>query len=85
MASFLSISLSLSQMRVKQELLKEQVQLEEYGGEVQGVEVSALKGEGLAELEEALLALAEVSKIKAKYDSQAEVVILETRVDKGLG
>ena len=72
-------------MRVKQELLKEQVQLEEYGGEVQGVEVSALKGEGLAELEEALLALAEVSKIKAKYDSQAEVVILETRVDKGLG
>jgi len=49
------------------------------------VEISALKGEGLVQLEEALLALAELSKIRAIPDGQVEVVILETRMDKGLG
>ena len=70
---------------MKQELLKAQVQLEEYGGEVQGVELSALNGEGLDTLEEALLALSDLSQFKGDISGAVQAVVIETRVDKGLG
>lgn len=41
--------------RVRQQLIAEGVELEEVGGEVQCVETAATKGQGLLELEEALL------------------------------
>lgn len=40
---------------VKAQLLQEGVELEEYGGDVQCVETAARAGQGLSELEEALL------------------------------
>ncbi len=52
---------------------------------MQGVEVSALKGEGLESLEEALLALADISQLTADYDGPVQGVVIETRVDKGQG
>ena len=41
--------------RVRQQLIAEGVELEEVGGNVQCVETAATKGQGLLELEEALL------------------------------
>lgn len=40
---------------VKQQLLNESVALEEFGGDVQLVEISAVTGKGLEELEDCLL------------------------------
>ena len=70
---------------MKQELLKEHVHLEDYGGEILGVEVSALKKDGLDLLEEAILLLAEVCEIKGDPSGPVQGVVIETRVDKGLG
>lgn len=61
------------------------MQLEEFGGEVQAVQVSALKGTGLESLEEAILVLAEISDLKADPKNNVEGVVIETKVDKGLG
>ena len=70
---------------MKNELLQVGVQLEEFGGDVQAVEISALKGEGLVELEEALLALADICGIKGDPSGPVQGVIIETKIDKGLG
>src|SRR4029077_17936978 len=51
--------------RVKTELLQYEIQVEELGGEVLAVEVSALKGTGLERLEEAILLQSEVLDLKA--------------------
>jgi translation initiation factor IF-2 len=71
--------------RVKEELLRYNVQLEEYGGDVQAVEVSALTGAGLDALEESILVQAELLDIRAETDIPAEGFVLESGVDKGLG
>ena len=70
---------------MKRELLQNGVVLEEYHGEVQAVEISALKKEGLDALEEALLALADISNIKGDPKGPVQGVIIETKMDKGLG
>ena len=70
---------------MKRELLEAGVQLEEYGGEVQGVEISALTGKGLDALEEALLVQAELSQVKGDPVGPVQGVIIETRVDRALG
>ena len=70
---------------MKQDLLQHGVQLEEFGGEVQVVQVSALKGMGLDMLEEAIVALAELSDLRADPKGQMEGVVIEAKVDKGLG
>ena len=73
------------QSRVKKDLLQYGVQLEDFGGEIQAVQVSALKGTGLESLEEAILALAEISDVRADPGGQVEGVVIETKMDKGLG
>ena len=73
------------QERTKRELGEAGVELEEYGGEVQVVEISALQGVGLQALEEALLAQAEVCQVRGDPTGPVQGVIIETRVDKGLG
>ncbi len=73
------------QSRIKSDLLKHGVQLEEFGGEVQAVQVSALKGAGLNSLEEAIVALAEISDLRADPSGTVEGVVIETKVDKGFG
>lgn len=73
------------QGRVKRELLEAGMQLEEYGGDVQAVEISALRGEGLEALDEALLAQADLCEIKADFTGPLQGIVIETRVDKRLG
>ena len=71
--------------RVKTELLQHEIQVEDLGGEVQVVEVSATKGTNLDKLEEAILLQAEILDLKANPDRAAEGAVVEAKLDKGRG
>ena len=71
--------------RVKNELLQHEIQVEELGGEVLAVEVSALKGTGLEKLEEAILLQSEVLDLKANPKRPADGAVIEAKLDKGRG
>ena len=71
--------------RVKQDLLRYHVQLEDFGGEVQAVEISALRNMHLDKLEEAIVALAEMLDLRADPTGTCEAVVVESQNKKGLG
>jgi translation initiation factor IF-2 len=71
--------------RVKTELLQHEIQVEDMGGEVQAVEVSATKNIGLDKLEEAILLQAEILDLKANAERGAEGAVIEAKLDKGRG
>lgn len=71
--------------RVRTELLQHDIQVEEMGGEVQDVEVSALKRTGLDELAEKILLQAEIMELTANPDRMAEAIVVEAKLDKGRG
>lgn len=71
--------------KVKTELLQHEVVVEEMGGDVQAVEVSAKQRLGLTELEEAILLQAEVLDLKANPERVADGVVVEARMEKGRG
>ena len=72
-------------MRAKTDLLQHEVQVEDMGGEVLVVEVSALKGTGLDKLEEVIALQAELLDLKANPDRPADGVVIEAKLDKGRG
>ncbi|KAL9952655.1 hypothetical protein ACROYT_G039939 [Oculina patagonica] len=71
--------------QTKQQLLQHGVQLEEFGGDIQAVEVSALNGTNFDGLLEAITTLAELHDLKAKRNCPVEGIVLESRKDKGKG
>jgi len=71
--------------RVKQELVAEEVVPEDWGGDTQFLHVSALTGEGVDKLLEAISLQAEVLELKAVKDAPARGVVIESRLDKGRG
>ncbi|MEA4206284.1 translation initiation factor IF-2 [Mycoplasma sp. 1199] len=71
--------------RIKGELAENDVLIEEYGGDVQIVYGSALKGEGLIELFDAIMLLSEILDLKANPKRYPMGTIIESRVDKGVG
>ena len=66
-------------------MLRHSVHLEEFGGDVQAVEISALKGEGLVSLEEAIVAQAELCEVRGDPGGHVEATVIESKLDKGLG
>src|SRR5690606_1072185 len=74
-----------SPAKVREMLLNHNVQVEAFGGEVQDVEVSALKGIGLDELTEKVLLQAELLELKANPDRSAEGTVIEAKLDRGRG
>jgi translation initiation factor IF-2 len=71
--------------RVRERLLEHEIMVEQMGGEVQDVEVSALKGTNLDKLLEAIAIQAEIMELKANPDRQAEGSVIEAKLDKGRG
>ncbi|HEU4952593.1 MAG TPA: translation initiation factor IF-2, partial [Holophagaceae bacterium] len=71
--------------KVQQGLLQHSVQTEAYGGDVPSVPVSAKTKQGLDELLETLLLVADMKDLKAVHDAPAAGSIIEARLDKGRG
>ncbi|EFV02210.1 translation initiation factor IF-2 [Pseudoramibacter alactolyticus ATCC 23263] len=71
--------------RVKQELVDQGVIVEEWGGDVIAVPVSAKKGKNIDELLENILLVAEIEELKADPDRPARGCVIEARVKKGKG
>ena len=71
--------------RVKQELMEHGVLVEDWGGEVIAVPVSAKKGEGITDLLEMILLQAEVLELKANPNRLAMGTVIEARLDKAKG
>ena len=71
--------------KVRQALLQYEVIVEELSGDVQDVEVSALKKTGLDELTEKIQLQAELLDLKANPDRAAEGSVIEAKLDKGRG
>jgi translation initiation factor IF-2 len=71
--------------RVRQELLQHEIVVEQLGGEVLDVEVSALQKTNLDKLEEAILLQAELLDLTANPKRSAEGVVLEAKLERGRG
>jgi len=71
--------------RVRRDLLQHELVVEEMGGDVLAIEVSAKEGTGLDKLEEAILLQAELLELKANPDRPAEGVVVEAKLDRGRG
>lgn len=71
--------------RIKSELLNHEVVLEDFGGDVMAVEISAKKGLNLDKLVETILLQSEVLELKANPEGPAEGTIIEASVAKGRG
>ncbi len=71
--------------RIKQELTEHDLVIEEWGGDVICVPVSAKTGEGIDNLLEMVNLTAEVLDLKANPDRLAKGAVIEARLDKGRG
>lgn len=71
--------------RVKKQLADVNLIPEEWGGDTIIVNVSALKREGLDELLEMILLVAEMAELKANYSRYAKGTVIEAKLDKGRG
>ena len=71
--------------RVKQELMEHGVLVEDWGGDVISVPVSAKKGEGITDLLEMILLQADMLELRANPDRLAMGTVIEARLDKAKG
>jgi len=71
--------------RVKRELSDHEVLVEDWGGKVQAVHVSAKTGEGIDDIMNSILLEAEVLELKANADTYAQGTVIDSRLDKGHG
>lgn len=70
---------------VRKDLLNYDIVVESFGGDVIDVEISAKTGQNLDKLEDAILLQSEVLDLKANPNRTAEGVIIEAKIEKGLG
>ena len=71
--------------RVKQELADQDLLIEEWGGDIVVVEVSAKTGKGIPELLDMLLLVSDVEELKAEVEVPARGLIIEAHVEQGRG
>lgn len=71
--------------RIKQELSDYNLMPEEWGGQTQYVHVSALKGQGIDELLEAILLQAEILDLRANPKGVVDAVVIESKIEPGRG
>ena len=70
---------------IKQELTKYDLVPEEWGGDVICVPVSALTGQGIDDLLESVLLVADVKELKANPNRRAKGIVIEAKLDRGRG
>ncbi|WP_068116099.1 translation initiation factor IF-2 [Tropicimonas marinistellae] len=71
--------------KVRTDLLQHEVIVEQMSGEVQDVEVSAISGQGLDELLEAIALQSEILELKANPNRAAQGAVIEAQLDVGRG
>jgi translation initiation factor IF-2 len=71
--------------RVRRELAENGVQVEQWGGDVVSVEVSALKKQGIDDLLDMILLTSDLLELKSNPDQSAKGVVLEARKETGRG
>lgn len=71
--------------RVKQELARLEVIPEDWGGDTQFINLSALTGQGIDELLDSIVLQAEILELKAVAGGAASGVVIESRLDRGRG
>jgi translation initiation factor IF-2 len=71
--------------RIKTDLLQHEIVVEDLGGDVIQIPVSALTGEGLEKLREAIVLQAEVMELKANPDRSAAGTVVESKMERGRG
>ena len=71
--------------RVKRQLAEHNLLVEEWGGDIVAVHVSAKAGDGIEDLLENILVVSEVAELKANPDRPAKGVVVEAKLDKSRG
>jgi len=71
--------------KVRQQLAEHNVQVEEWGGDIQSAEISAKKGTNLGVLLDKILIATEILELKAVQDASARGFVIESRQEKGRG
>lgn len=71
--------------KVKTELMAQEILLEEYGGDVLSVNISALKNQNIDQLIDTVMLQAEMLELRANPNRSAVCTVLESRVDSGKG
>ena len=71
--------------KIKGDLAAKDLTPEDWGGNIQMVPVSALKGDGVDKLLEAVVLESELLELKAHYEGQAQGVVIESELDKFRG
>lgn len=76
---------SVNLEKVKKQLVKTGLLLEGLGGDIVSVPVSAKTGQGISDLLEMVVLLAQMQKIEADPKGELQAVIIEAKIDKGRG
>jgi len=71
--------------KIKQDLARNEIQVEGFGGEIPMVLLSAKTGKGVPDLLEKIIAVSQTLTLKNTPEDPVEAVVIETRVDKGKG
>jgi len=72
-------------IKVKQELLQQEVQVEDYGGDVLSADISAMTGDGIADLLDKVVLQADLLELKANPNREANGIVVEAELDIGKG
>ena len=75
----------IDKVKVKNQLLEHELVVEDMGGDILCVEISALKKQNLDKLKEAILLQSELLDLKTNSNKAAKGIVIESRLDKGKG